>query len=129
MACREEEIPQVGDTLVYDIVDASLLIVRTAPDEIRAFHNSCLHRGTQLRAGPGHVAELRCPFHGFTWNLDGSFREMPCSWDFPHVEVPSASVGFRTIDAALASARRCAAAAATPAACEFPPHLPAPVTR
>jgi len=98
MACREEEITQVGDTLVYDIVDASLLIVRTAPVEIRAFHNSCLHRGTQLRAGPGHVAELRCPFHGFTWNLDGSFREMPCSWDFPHVDpacmhLPEAQVG------------------------------------
>ena len=98
MACREEEITQVGDTLVYDIVDASLLIVRTAPVEIRAFHNSCLHRGTQLRAGPGHVAELRCPFHGFTWNLDGSFREMPCPWDFPHVDpacmhLPEAQVG------------------------------------
>ena len=63
---------------------------------------------------------------------DGMFHVLGTpehSWDFPHVEIPSASVGFRTIDAALASARRCAAAAATPAACEFPPHLPAPVTR
>ena len=86
MACREEQIPEVGDSLVYEIVDASLIIVRTAPDEIRAFHNSCLHRGTQLRTGSGHVAEFRCPFHGFTWNLDGSFRGMPCAWDFPHIE-------------------------------------------
>jgi phenylpropionate dioxygenase-like ring-hydroxylating dioxygenase large terminal subunit len=98
MACREEEIPDVGDSLVYDIVDTSLVIVRTAPDEIRAFHNSCLHRGTQLRSAAGRVAELRCPFHGFTWNLDGSFREMPCPWDFPHVDyaqlrLPEAQVG------------------------------------
>ena len=98
MACREEQIPEVGDSLVYDIVDASLIIVRTAPDEIRAFHNSCLHRGTQLRTGSGHVVAFRCPFHGFTWNLDGSFREMPCPWDFPHVDpgdlqLPEAQVG------------------------------------
>ena len=64
----------------------SLVVVRSAPDEIRAFHNSCLHRGTRLRTQPGHVDELRCPFHGFTWNLDGSFAGMPCPWDFPHVD-------------------------------------------
>jgi phenylpropionate dioxygenase-like ring-hydroxylating dioxygenase large terminal subunit len=86
MACREEQIPEVGDSIVYEIVDASLIVVRTAPDEIRAFHNSCLHRGTQLRTGSGNVAAFRCPFHGFTWNLDGSFREMPCPWDFPDVD-------------------------------------------
>jgi phenylpropionate dioxygenase-like ring-hydroxylating dioxygenase large terminal subunit len=98
MACREEEIPDVGDSLVYEIVDTSIIVVRTAPQEIRAFHNSCLHRGTQLRTGAGRVAELRCPFHGFTWNLDGSFREMPCPWDFPDVDhaqlqLPEARVG------------------------------------
>ncbi|MFZ4122740.1 MAG: hypothetical protein ACOYKM_13880 [Caulobacterales bacterium] len=36
MACREEEIPQVGDYLIYEIVGRSLLIVRTAPNEIKA---------------------------------------------------------------------------------------------
>src|SRR5690606_12002783 len=45
MACREEQIPEVGDSLVYEIADWSLIVVRTAPQEIRAFHNSCLHRG------------------------------------------------------------------------------------
>jgi phenylpropionate dioxygenase-like ring-hydroxylating dioxygenase large terminal subunit len=98
MACREEQLPEVGDSIVYEISDASLIVVRTAPDEIRAFHNSCLHRGTQLRTGSGHLTGLRCPFHGFTWNLDGSFRGMPCPWDFPHVDpadfcLPQAQVG------------------------------------
>jgi phenylpropionate dioxygenase-like ring-hydroxylating dioxygenase large terminal subunit len=98
MACREEQIPEVGDSLLYDLAEMSLIVVRTAPDEIRAFHNSCLHRGTQLRGGAGRVAEFRCPFHGFTWNLDGSFLEMPCAWDFPHVDparlaLPEAQVG------------------------------------
>jgi phenylpropionate dioxygenase-like ring-hydroxylating dioxygenase large terminal subunit len=98
MACREEQIPEVGDSIVYEIVDASLIVTRTGPDEIRAFHNSCLHRGTQLRTGSGNVDGFRCPFHGFTWNLDGTFREMPCPWDFPQVDpanfaLPEAQVG------------------------------------
>jgi len=86
MACRQEQIPEVGDSVVYDVAGFSLIVVRSAPDEIRAFHNSCLHRGTRLRTQPGPVTELRCPFHGFTWNLDGTFAGMPCPWDFPHVD-------------------------------------------
>lgn len=98
MACREEQIPEVGDSLVYEIADWSLIVVRTAPQEIRAFHNSCLHRGTQLRTRPGRVTGLRCPYHGFTWNLDGTLREIPCAWDFPHIDeasfcLPQAKVG------------------------------------
>ncbi|HYA68989.1 MAG TPA: aromatic ring-hydroxylating dioxygenase subunit alpha [Acidimicrobiales bacterium] len=98
MVCREEQVPEVGDSIVYDIVGTSLVVVRTAPDEIRAFRNSCLHRGTALRSQPGHIESLRCPFHGFTWNLDGSFAGMPCSWDFPHIDatrfcLPEARVG------------------------------------
>jgi phenylpropionate dioxygenase-like ring-hydroxylating dioxygenase large terminal subunit len=98
MACREEQIPNVGDSVVYDIAGFSLIVVRSAPDRIRAFHNSCLHRGTRLRTQPGTVTELRCPFHGFTWRLDGSFAGMPCPWDFPHVDtetfcLPEAGVG------------------------------------
>jgi len=89
MACREEQIPDVGDSVVYDAPGMSLIVVRSAPAEIRAFHNSCLHRGTRLRTQPGHVDELRCPFHGFTWNLDGTFAGMPCPWDFPHVDAPT----------------------------------------
>ena len=98
MACREEQIPEVGDSIVYEIGDTSLIVIRTTEDEIHAFHNSCLHRGTQLRTKPGHVRQLRCPFHGFTWNIDGSLREIPCAWDFPDIDpgtfnLPEAQVG------------------------------------
>ncbi len=98
MACRLEQIPEVGDSLVYSAPGLSLVVVRAGPEEIRAFHNSCLHRGTVLRTVPGHIEELRCPFHGFTWNLDGTFAGMPCPWDFPHVDpatfcLPEARVG------------------------------------
>lgn len=83
MACREEEIANVGDVQLYDIVGKSFIIARTAPDEIKAFYNSCLHRGRKLATLSGCKPEFRCPFHGFTWNLDGSFKENPIAWDFP----------------------------------------------
>ena len=89
LACREEELPDVGSTQVYDVADLSILLVRSAPDQIKGFHNACLHRGTQLRSTGGYVPELRCPFHGFTWQLDGGLKTIPCEWDFPHVDKAS----------------------------------------
>jgi nitrite reductase/ring-hydroxylating ferredoxin subunit len=87
MACHEDDIPDVGDYHVYDIAELSFLIVRSGPEEFQAFHNACLHRGRMLRESHGKWArELRCPFHGWSWNLDGSLKEVPCKWDFPSVE-------------------------------------------
>ena len=86
-ACREEHIPQVGDYYVYEIGPHSVLVVRTEAG-IKAYHNSCLHRGTKLRPeeGMGSARELRCPYHGWTWSLEGSLKSVPCAWDFPHVK-------------------------------------------
>ncbi|MFI5316452.1 MAG: SRPBCC family protein [Myxococcota bacterium] len=86
MACREEDLPAVGDHVVYEIASLSLLVVRTAPDTIRAYHNACLHRGRLLRDRDGNCSEIRCPFHGFTWSLDGALVSLPSPWDFPHVD-------------------------------------------
>lgn len=84
-ACRVEQIPEVGDTYVYEVCDLSVVVVRVAPDEIKAYRNVCLHRGRRLCDYNANVSELRCPFHGFSWNLDGSFKFMPTPWDLPHV--------------------------------------------
>ena len=77
----------------------SLIVVRTAPDEVRAYINSCLHRGTMLRTQGGCVKQFRCPFHGFTWSLEGKLIQIPGEWDFPHVDkskmsLPEAKVGL-----------------------------------
>jgi phenylpropionate dioxygenase-like ring-hydroxylating dioxygenase large terminal subunit len=97
-ACRLEDIPAIGDHVVYNIVSDSLIVVRTAQDEIRAYVNACLHRGTQLRTEGGCVKQFRCPFHGFTWSLDGKLKEVPGAWDFAHADfsklsLPEAKVG------------------------------------
>jgi phenylpropionate dioxygenase-like ring-hydroxylating dioxygenase large terminal subunit len=86
VACREEDIPEVGDTWVYDVADLSILIVRSAPAIIRGFYNACLHRGRALRDFAGHTNDLQCPFHGFSWSLDGTPKRYPCDWDFAHID-------------------------------------------
>lgn len=98
VACREEQLSAVGDFVVYDIVDDSIIVVRTAPDEIRAYYNSCLHRGTALCLDHGHADTFRCPFHGFSWSLDGELTYIPSDWDFQHIprddfRLPEANVG------------------------------------
>jgi nitrite reductase/ring-hydroxylating ferredoxin subunit len=85
-ACREEDIPRPGDHYRYDIAGLSFLVVRTEDGRIKAFPNACLHRGRMLKEFDGHASELRCPFHGFCWNLDGSLKDVPARWDFPHVK-------------------------------------------
>lgn len=71
MVCREEEIPNVGDYYTYDILDESIIVMRTAADEIRAYYNVCPHRGRRLTGGCGHTARLHCKYHGWQWNLQG----------------------------------------------------------
>ena len=58
VACRDEEITDVGDFCEYLIGDQSILVVRSAPDVISAFHNTCLHRGTRLAEGSGHFDDV-----------------------------------------------------------------------
>jgi phenylpropionate dioxygenase-like ring-hydroxylating dioxygenase large terminal subunit len=84
-AAREEDMPEPGDTVVYEINDQSYLLVRQKDGAVKAFHNVCLHRGRKLRTTDGKAINLRCPFHGFTWNNDGSLKEIPCDWDFKHL--------------------------------------------
>ncbi len=80
--CREEDIPAIGDYIVYDIAELSVLVVRSSSTRIQAFYNSCLHRGTQLQVEDGKTTKLQCPFHGWTWKLDGRLAHIPCRWDF-----------------------------------------------
>lgn len=72
MACRLEQIPEVGDYVEYTILDKSVIVVRTKSG-VKAFHNACRHRGVRLATGPGNCARqgFICPFHGWRWNVDG----------------------------------------------------------
>src|SRR5581483_7769845 len=85
VACREEEIPKVGDFVNYEIFDESILVVRTAKDTIKAFYNVCQHRGRRLRDDErGNVGQgFYCRFHGWRYALDGDVTHIfqEDSWD------------------------------------------------
>jgi phenylpropionate dioxygenase-like ring-hydroxylating dioxygenase large terminal subunit len=77
-AGRIEDLPEVGSYITYDILDDSVLIVRTAPDRIKAYHNVCTHRGRRLvdtppgkRNAMGKKPRFVCGFHIWTFDLEG----------------------------------------------------------
>ncbi|WP_101758047.1 SRPBCC family protein [Oceanicoccus sp. KOV_DT_Chl] len=84
--CRVTEVGEPGDTFVYDIATMSIVVTRTEQGTLKAFKNACLHRGRQLVDKTGNYKDLRCPYHAFTWSLDGEFKGAPCKWDFPHLD-------------------------------------------
>lgn len=86
VAAHESELADVGDTVVYNIGKWSILVVRSSETELRAYYNSCLHRGTMLKECDGPVAEFRCPFHGWTFGLDGQLTYLPEAWDFARID-------------------------------------------
>jgi phenylpropionate dioxygenase-like ring-hydroxylating dioxygenase large terminal subunit len=66
-----------GDFVVFDLGSDSALVVREGSGRIRAFWNSCPHRGTRLADGTGCAGQIRCPYHGFTYALDGAIVKAP----------------------------------------------------
>lgn len=77
-AGRVEEIPEVGSYITYHIGNDSILIVRSAPGTIKAFHNVCPHRGRRLVDTPsdahsacGRAKQFGCGYHAWRFNLEG----------------------------------------------------------
>lgn len=99
-ACVEADIPNPGDTLVYDLTGHSVLITRQQDGSIKAMRNICLHRGRRLADRGGCMERFRCPYHGFTWGIDGSFQPTsPAMWDFPEIEAAKFGLGEIRVEA------------------------------
>lgn len=79
------EIPKAGDYVTHQVGRYAIVLVRDSEFRIRAFHNVCRHRGATLcPQANGHVAKLVCPYHQWTYDLDGSLlfaREMGDNFD------------------------------------------------
>ncbi len=79
-AAREEEIPEPGDYLVRDVAGESVLVVRTKDGGLAAHYNVCRHRGSRLvsECGRGSFSSgIRCPYHSWTYTLEGALRTAP----------------------------------------------------
>ncbi|MDH2356504.1 aromatic ring-hydroxylating dioxygenase subunit alpha [Bradyrhizobium sp. SSUT112] len=69
------QIPKPGDFFTVPVGPSSILVVRDRSGEIRAFHNTCRHRGSTLcEAEQGRVSSIVCPYHLWTYDLTGKLR-------------------------------------------------------
>jgi salicylate 5-hydroxylase large subunit len=74
----EAEVPQVGDFKRTVVGERSVIMVRSAPDEIRVVENVCAHRGMRFcRERHGNRKEFVCPYHQWSYTLDGTLQGVP----------------------------------------------------
>jgi nitrite reductase/ring-hydroxylating ferredoxin subunit len=86
VACRGEDIPEVGDRVAYDVGPLSFLVVRSGPNEFKAFYNSCRHRGRRLCGDRKESSDIiQCKFHAWSYDLDGRLKWVPRHEEFPLV--------------------------------------------
>ncbi|MEQ9488500.1 MAG: ring-hydroxylating oxygenase subunit alpha [Alphaproteobacteria bacterium] len=73
--CHEEKLRSPGSYVAMDVQGQSIVAMRGADGELRAFYNVCKHRGHELLSGEGKTRFVTCPYHAWTYNLDGTLRE------------------------------------------------------
>jgi len=66
--------PAAGDYSALEIGGVPLIVVRNKSGELKAFANSCRHRGSQILTGDGNCKKIKCPFHWWTYDLDGRLK-------------------------------------------------------
>src|ERR1700684_4334604 len=84
---RTDQVAAAGQFFTFDLAGEPLLIVRGTDNKLRAFFNVCRHHAAVVATAPCGVAQhLRCPYHGWTYGLDGSLKGTPeftgvCNFD------------------------------------------------
>jgi phenylpropionate dioxygenase-like ring-hydroxylating dioxygenase large terminal subunit len=71
------EIPEPGCFLALQVLDVPVLLIRADDGELRAFINACAHRGAPVATGSGRTRSLVCPFHGWSYAINGTLRGRP----------------------------------------------------
>src|SRR5438093_5868601 len=75
---HQSQIPDAGDYVVQEVIGESLIVIRDKSGEIRGFFNVCRHRGTRLKEDAcGHASAIQCPYHAWTYGLDGRLIGAP----------------------------------------------------
>lgn len=87
IVCHVNDVPNAGDYLTFDLGRDSLIVLRDRAGGIRCYHNVCRHRAARLLDGAGSCGNaITCPYHGWTYNLDGSLRGLPVRESFPALD-------------------------------------------
>lgn len=74
---RTAEIPKPGDFICRDLIDSPVFAIRQKDGSVKAFANVCRHRSACLLSGDGHVSRISCPYHSWTYELDGRLIGAP----------------------------------------------------
>jgi len=86
---RLAEIPDTGDYICRDIIDSPVFVVRQRDQSVKAFANVCVHRSARLLESDGHVTRISCPYHCWTYGLDGQLIGAPFMKQTPGFDVRS----------------------------------------
>lgn len=76
-ACHESEIPNIGDYYTFELCEENLFVIRGKDRQVRTFYNVCQHRAHQLVQGKGNCRSIICPYHAWTYELEGNLRSGP----------------------------------------------------
>jgi len=68
------QLKESGDYITIKIHDQNIFIIKSKSGELNAFYNVCLHRGHELLSGVGKANTIICPYHAWSYNLDGSLK-------------------------------------------------------
>jgi Rieske 2Fe-2S family protein len=75
---HQSQLAEAGDYFVAEVASESLIIIRDKGGEVHGFYNVCRHRGTRLREDrSGHLSAIQCPYHAWTYGLDGRLIGAP----------------------------------------------------
>lgn len=84
---HQSQLAKAGDYLVQEVAGESLILVRDLQGTVQGFYNVCRHRGTRLcETASGHGAAIQCPYHAWTYALDGRLVGAPHMDDGPGFE-------------------------------------------
>ncbi|MBN35316.1 MAG: (2Fe-2S)-binding protein [Rhodospirillaceae bacterium] len=85
-AGRAESLKKTGDYLTLQIADQPIFVIRDKSGGIRAYSNVCLHRMSILLEGTGNKKFVTCPYHAWSYDLDGNLRKAPYMDGTPEFE-------------------------------------------
>ncbi len=87
-ACHADELPATGSYRVFDRTGSAIVLVRNSEYQVGAFYNTCRHRGAPLVEQDRGVVKggFTCPFHGWTYGLDGALKAVRDRRDFPGLD-------------------------------------------
>lgn len=94
VVCHVNDIPQAGDYHTFEFLGESIVVIRGEESAVHAFHNVCRHRAARLLDGArGHCQKrFSCPYHAWTYSLDGKLVGVPQRQAFPHLKLEDNSL-------------------------------------